>query len=175
LQGAGPDDLVELALVLGGELLAMAGQGATDADRRALLLAGLQNGTALAKLRAFIVNQGGEGAYIDRPDLLPTAPLQAPLLAPQGGTIAAIDAEALGRACVALGAGRASKADRIDPAVGLVLQHKVGDAVTAGDPLLVIHARDPDQIEVVTAQLLAAYRWTEGPVAPPALVKDIIR
>jgi pyrimidine-nucleoside phosphorylase len=175
LRGDGPADLLELALVLGNELLAMAGQGATDDERRARLLDGLHNGAALAKLRAFVVQQGGDGSYIDDPNQFPIAPIQEPLPAPQGGTIAAIDAEALGRATVALGAGRATKADTIDHAVGIVLARKVGDTVEAGDPLLTVHARDAAHIESVTSDLLAAYRWAEGPVEGPALVKDIIR
>jgi pyrimidine-nucleoside phosphorylase len=175
LQGHGPADLLELALVLGTELLAMAGQGESDEARRARLLDGLQRGAALAKLRAFVVNQGGDGTYIDDPDRLPTAPVQTPLPAPQDGTIAAIDAEALGRATVALGAGRATKADTIDHAVGIVLARKVGETVRAGEPLLIIHARDDAQVATVTPALLAAYRWHAGPVERPPLVKDIIR
>jgi pyrimidine-nucleoside phosphorylase len=175
LQGHGPADLLELALVLGNELLAMAGQGESDEARRARLLDGLQRGAALAKLRAFVVNQGGDGTYIDDPDRLPTAPVQTPLPAPQDGTIAAIDAEALGRATVALGAGRATKADTIDHAVGIVLARKVGETVRAGEPLLIIHARDDAQVATVTPALLAAYRWHAGPVERPPLVKDIIR
>ena len=175
LRGHGPADLLELALVLGNELLAMAGQGDSDAARRARLLDGLQSGAALAKLRAFVVNQGGDGTYIDEPDRLPTAPVQTPLSAPHGGTIAAIDAEALGRATVALGAGRATKADTIDHAVGIVLARKVGDTVRAGEPLLMIHARDDAHVASVTPALLVAYRWQEEPVERPALVKDIIR
>jgi pyrimidine-nucleoside phosphorylase len=175
LQGHGPADLLELALVLGNELLAMAGQGESDAVRRARLRDGLQSGAALAKLRAFVVNQGGDGTYIDEPDRLPTAPVQTPLPASRGGTIAAIDAEALGRATVTLGAGRATKADTIDHAVGIVLARKVGETVRAGEPLLIIHARDDAQIATVTPALLAAYRWHVGPVERPPLVKDIIR
>jgi pyrimidine-nucleoside phosphorylase len=175
LRGHGPADLLDLALVLGNELLAMAGQGESDEARRARLLDGLQSGAALAKLRAFVVNQGGDGTYIDDPDRLPTAPVQTPLPAPQDGTIAAIDAEALGRATVALGAGRATKADTIDHAVGIVLARKVGETVRAGEPLLIIHARDDAQVATVTPALLAAYRWHAGPVERPPLVKDIIR
>jgi pyrimidine-nucleoside phosphorylase len=175
LQGHGPADLLELALVLGNELLAMAGLEVSDEARRARLLAGLHSGAALAKLRAFVVNQGGDGSYVDEPDRLPAAPVQTPLLASQGGTIAAIDAEALGRATVALGAGRATKADAIDHAVGIVLARKVGDSVAAGEPLLTIHAQNAAQVEAVTPDLLAAYRWQQGPIARPALVKDLIR
>jgi pyrimidine-nucleoside phosphorylase len=175
LQGHGPADLLELALVLGNELLAMAGQGDSDDARRGRMLAGLESGAALAKLRAFVVNQGGDGTYIDDPDRLPTAPVQTPLPAPQAGTIAAIDAEALGHATVALGAGRATKADTIDHAVGIVLARKVGETVRAGEPLLIIHARDDAQVATVTPALLAAYRWHTGPVERPPLVKDIIR
>jgi pyrimidine-nucleoside phosphorylase len=175
LRGEGPSDLLELALVLGGELLAMAEPAAPPDAHRARLLDALQSGAALARLRAFIVNQGGDGGYIDDPDRLPAAPAQVPLAAPRAGTIAAIDAETLGRATVTLGAGRASKADAIDHAVGLVLQRKVGDTVAAGDPLLMVHGRDAMQAAAVADDLAAAYRWADGPLAPPPLIKDVIR
>jgi pyrimidine-nucleoside phosphorylase len=175
LQGQGPADLLELSLVLGGELLAMADPGGPPAAHRERLLASLHSGAALAKLRAFIVNQDGDGSYIDDPDRLPRAAAQIPLAARQAGTIAAIDAETLGRATVTLGAGRATKGEPIDHAVGLVLQRKVGDTVQVGDSLLVVHGRDPAQVAAVEHDLLAAYQWADGPVVVPALIKDIIR
>ena len=175
LQGHGPADLVELALVLGGELLDMARPGRPAAEHRATLTAALASGAALAKLRAFVANQGGDPSYVDDPARLPAAPVQVPLPAPRAGTIAAIDAEVLGRACVALGAGRQVKADAIDPAVGLVLHQKVGDRVAPGDPLLIVHARRAEQATDLLPALAAAYRWADGPVNPPPLVKEILR
>ena len=170
LQGAGPADLLDLALALGGQLLLLAGRAPDDAAAAQLLRTELYNGTALAKLRAFVANQGGDPTYIDDPAKLPAAPVVVPVPAPGPGTVAAIDAEALGLAAVVLGAGRATKSAAIDPAVGFLLQAKIGDRVAAGDPLLLIHARTPESAAAVAPQVAAAFTLSPGPVAVPPLI-----
>jgi thymidine phosphorylase len=138
-----------------------------------VLLEGLQSGAALAKLRAFVANQGGDPNYIDDPDQFPTAPTVVPLPAPATGYIAAIDAEELGLAAVTLGAGRAVKTDPVDPAVGFILRRKVGDRVQAGEPLLDIHARSAEAAAGVATRLAAAYTIRAAPVTPPPLVLGV--
>jgi len=170
LRGAGPADLRDLALELGGQLLAMGGQAPDAAAARPLLQAVLESGAALAKLRAFIAYQGGDATYIDRPEQLPTAPAVVPVLAPTAGYVATIDAAALGLAAVALGAGRPVKDAPIDPAVGFVLHHKIGDAVQPGAPLIDIHARSAAQAAGVAGRVQAAFTLRPDPVAIPSLI-----
>ncbi|HLY66652.1 MAG TPA: thymidine phosphorylase, partial [Chloroflexota bacterium] len=96
------------------------------------------------------------------------------LTAPRDGLVATIDTEALGRAAVALGAGRAHKREPIDPAVGFVLRTKVGDGVKAGEPLIEVHANDERKLEQALATLPGAFGFSDQPVNAPKQVLDII-
>ena len=174
LRGAGPADLRDLALALGGQLLAMAGAAPDANAARPILLDALTSGAALAKLRAFIANQGGDATYIDRPEQLPTAPTVVPLPAPAGGYVGAIDAEVLGMAAVSLGAGRQVKGEAIDPAVGFMLRRKIGDAVRPGEALLDIHARTPERAAQVMDAVVAAFVVQDTPPPPPPLILGVV-
>jgi pyrimidine-nucleoside phosphorylase len=133
---------------------------------------------------------GGDPAYLDQPERLPHAPHLVDVPAPRSGYIAGIDALACGLAAMHLGAGRATKTDTIDPAVGLVLRAKTGAYVEQGQPLATIHARhrlpvdsleggtqDPgsDASAGVVRQVLDAFRWSESPVAAPPLILETVR
>lgn len=174
LQGRGPDDLLELCFILGSQLLLMAGRAETEEQARAMLKETLQNGSAFEKYKAFVARQGGDTSVLDDPEKLPKAPYVEELAASQGGYVGAIDAEEIGIAAYTLGAGRKVKTDAIDPAVGLVLYKKVGQAVANGEPLLQIHAASREQAAAIRPALLAAYRIVEQPVAPPPLIDTII-
>ncbi len=174
LQGRGPADFMELCLTVGAQMLLLAGKVEKAAEGRALLLVKLLSGAALDKFGEWIAVQGGDWEVVEHPELLPRASLVEPLLAPRGGYVAGIDAEAVGLTVVALGGGRAKKGDSIDHAVGVVLHRKVGDAVQAGEPLLTIHANDPAKLAEARERLLAAYTWSDTPVPKPRLVHQIV-
>ncbi|WP_298820454.1 pyrimidine-nucleoside phosphorylase [Chloroflexus sp.] len=175
LRGSGPSDLVELCLILGSELVRLAGLRERSDDARALLETALRSGAAWEKFRAMVVYQSGDPEAIEDLDRLPTAPVQVDLPATEDGFIAAIDGQALGLAVNALGGGRARKDDAIDHSVGLVLRAKVGAKVAAGDPLLTIHAARQSDVEMVAERLRNAYTMSETPPAPLPLVEEIIR
>jgi pyrimidine-nucleoside phosphorylase len=162
LRGRGPADVVSLCEILGG---ALGVEGVGQAIR---------SGAALAKLREMVAAQGGDAGVVDDPERLPRSGLRRELPAPHGGWIAAIDAQAVGRVAMELGAGRAQKGDAIDHAVGLVLKAKVGDWVDSGQPLVEVHANDEARLEHALAKLPAAYSFSEQPVQAPDLVKAII-
>ncbi|GAB4438892.1 MAG: pyrimidine-nucleoside phosphorylase [Chloroflexi bacterium OHK40] len=174
LRGGGPDDLVELCLTLGAQLVLLARRAPDEAAARALLRDALVGGAAWAKFRQLISAQGGDLRYVDQPELLPVAPVTLPVPAPRAGSVAAIDGMALGLAVNDLGGGRARKEDVIDPAVGLVLHARVGSRVVAGAPLLTIHAATRADAERVAPRLAAAYTITDGPVDPPPLIEEIV-
>jgi pyrimidine-nucleoside phosphorylase len=174
LQGRGPADLVELALILGSQLLEMAGRAADNEDARKQLRHALDSGAAFEKYKAFVAEQGGDVSYLDDPSKLPLAPHREEFPAPQAAYIQAIDAEAIGIAAYTLGAGRKVKTDAIDPAVGLVLRKKVGERVEAGESLLDIHAQSPEQANSIKKSLLEAYGFSESPVKAPPLIDKII-
>lgn len=174
LRGGGPADLVELCLVLGTQLALLAGVSADETAARALLRGALERGEAWAKFRQMVAAQGGDLAAIDEPKRLPVAPATRDVPAPRAGYVAAIDGMALGLAVNDLGGGRARKEDTIDHAVGLVLNAKVGAQVTAGAPLLTIHAASTADAERVAGRLAAAYAIGDRPVKPPPLIEEIV-
>ncbi len=174
LRGHGPADLSELALTLGIRLVRLAGLRDSDEAARSLLQQALDEGRAWDTFRRMVIAQGGDPAYLDQPDRLPSAPFQIAMPAPQAGYVAAIDGMALGLAVNELGGGRMRKEDPINPAVGLCLRAKVGAQVYLGQPLLTIHAADHAALERVVPRLLAAYRISPTPVSPPPLVEAIV-
>ena len=174
LRGGGPADLVELSLALGAQLVLLAGKREHEADARALLTNVLDSGLAWAKFRQMVAAQGGDLAFIDAPERLPSAPITHDLPVPRAGYVVAIDGMALGLSVNELGGGRARKDDKIDPAVGLVLRAKVGDRVEAGAPLLTIHAANVAAAERVAPRLAAAYTLGDAPVSPPPLIEEIV-
>jgi pyrimidine-nucleoside phosphorylase len=166
LRGRAPADYTEVTLALGAEMLVLGGKAASVGAARPLLEAAITSGRAEAKLKEIVAAQGGEVAAIEDLRRLPRAGRQVPVPSPRDGFVTAIDAEAVGLAAVALGAGRGRVTDVIDPAVGFVLDRKVGEAVRAGEPLCTIHLDDEARLPETVARLLAAYQV--GPEAPPA-------
>jgi pyrimidine-nucleoside phosphorylase len=170
LRGEGPGDLRDLCLALGGKLLASC-MGSTEEDAKARLSGLLADGSALERFRDFVVAQGGDPAAADRPgDILPSAAVSDVLTAADSGYIAAIDALAVGDAARALGAGRLKKTDLIDPGAGLILNHKAGDLVAAGDPWVSLFGADEARLHAGKALLTEAIKIVPAPVVPPPLI-----
>ena len=174
LQGYGPEDLTELCLTLGAHLALLAGVAETPAAGRARLQAALDDGTAWHKWRAFVANQGGDLAAVDDPRRLPAAAHQEPIRAPGAGSIAAIDALVLGLIAGELGGGRQRNDDEIDPAVGIVLERKVGERVAQGDILATLHTRTARDAEQVRGRLMDAWSFTTSAAPVPPLVYEIV-
>jgi pyrimidine-nucleoside phosphorylase len=170
LRGGGPDDTRALTVALGAEMLALAGvrDGASRVGEA------LDGGAALEKFREIVRAQGGDPRVCDDPDaVLPRAPSQTAVRARRPGTVAAIDAEAVGTAVVLLGGGRRRKEDRVDPAVGVTVVARLGDEVREGDPLALLHHRgDPAAAAAILAE---AYRIADEAPPPRPLVHAIVR
>lgn len=151
LKGNGPADLTELCLSLAAQLVLL-GKKATDASNaRQLVEEALQNGAALNKLRQLIEAQGGDGSVIEDPKRLPQALYTYEITSTEQGYVSAIGAEKLGLAAMKLGAGRQTKDEKIDHAVGIVLRKKVGDQVSKGEVLatLYVNTKVTDEHETV--------------------------
>ncbi|WP_411848570.1 pyrimidine-nucleoside phosphorylase [Staphylococcus pseudintermedius] len=148
LKGEGPEDLTELVLTLGSQMVVLA-QKAKDLDEaRGMLQEVIDNGKALEKFKTFLSNQGGDASVVDDPSKLPTAQYQFELQAKRSGVVLEMIANEIGIASMMLGAGRQTKEDVIDLAVGLVLNKKVGDRVEEGESLLTIYANSEDVEQV---------------------------
>lgn len=174
LTGQGPADFYQHCLTIASQMLILAGQGQTDTEVTAHLQRLIDGGQALTKFREWISAQGGDASYVDEPARLPTATYIRELPSPRSGYIAGLNAREVGLTSMLLGGGRAKKGDRIDHAVGIVLQAKIGDHVREGQPLLSIHANDEAKLPGARQRLLAAYEWSDEPPNPPPLHHEIV-
>ncbi|WVE61215.1 pyrimidine-nucleoside phosphorylase [Enterococcus faecium] len=172
LQGNGPEDLVEMCYALGSQMVVLAGKAKTTDEARTLLQEALESGKALAKFKEMIQNQGGDPAIVEHPERILTARYTMELPAKQSGVVSKIVANELGIAAMMLGAGRKTKEEDIDYAVGLKLHKKIGDTVTKGESLLTIYSND----EEITSVIELLYKNIEiGESAmKPTLIHDII-
>jgi pyrimidine-nucleoside phosphorylase len=178
-------DVVEAVRLLRGELhgrlrdaaVVFAGEavsrllGVPMGEGRARAAAALDSGEALEAFRRMIQAQGGDPRVVDEPEqVLPSAPVRRPIMAERAGTLAAVDAEGLGRASGDLGAGRKRKGDPIDPSVGIEFLPKIGDRLVAGQELGRVHARSDGDAEAGIRAVHAAMTIGDEPVEPPPLV-----
>ena len=172
LQGNGPEDLVEMCYALGSQMVVLAGKAKTTDEARTLLQEALESGKALAKFKEMIQNQGGDPAIVEHPERILTARYTMELPAKQSGVVSKIVANELGIAAMMLGAGRKTKEEDIDHAVGLKLHKKIGATVTKGESLLTIYSND----EEITSVIELLYKNIEiGESAmKPTLIHDII-
>ncbi|MEE9725991.1 pyrimidine-nucleoside phosphorylase [Listeria seeligeri] len=172
LKGEGPKDLTELVLVLGSQMVVLAKQAETLEEARAKLIEVIENGAALEKFKTFLANQGGDASIVDHPEKLPQAKFQIEVPAKTSGFVSKIIADEIGIAAMILGAGRATKEDEINLAVGLMLRKKVGDSVKAGESLVTIFA-DQEDVENVKAKIYENMEISDQAVAPTLIHKVI--
>lgn len=172
LQGNGPKDLYELVLTLGSHMVVLGGKAKNDQDARQQLEAAIRDGRALAKLKTLIECQGGNSSIIDHPEQLPQAAHQIALPAKRAGKVAALVADRIGQIAMQLGAGRATKEDVIDPAVGIVLHKKIGDSIQVGDALLTIHSNRKD-VEPLIESLYDSITITDDATVPTLIQKTM--
>ena len=149
LNGKGPEDLTELVLTLGSQMVVLANRANTLEEARQLLNEAIENGSALEKFKTFLENQGGDASVVDAPELLPTATYQIEYKAQSSGVVSELIANEIGVASMMLGAGRQTKEDEIDLSVGIVLNKKVGDVVKEGESLLTIHSNRENVDDVI--------------------------
>jgi pyrimidine-nucleoside phosphorylase len=170
VRGEGPGDFTELVLDACARLLAYSDLGVDLDEGRRLAEAAVAAGTAYETYERWIRAQGGD----PDPGALPEAAVRLPVPAPRDGVVARVGALAVGIAALELGAGRWTKADTIDPSVGVLCFAKRGDSVLAGDDLAEVHARDEASAAGAVEAVLAAY--TIADEAPPerGILLDVI-
>lgn len=161
---------LELCLALAAQTFMACGLSTTleEGEQKAKEL--LKSGSALEKFRQMVEAQGGDTRVVDDLSRLPSAPVQQAVLVHQAGWIARIDSRAVAEAAADLGAGRQTKEDAIDPAVGIeVFKHK-GDPAQPGEPLFMIHARTESVAQQAEARLRTAFELSEQPVAAAPVI-----
>lgn len=154
LKGNGPLDLLELCFALGSNMLLLAKRVDTLEEGRALLKENIDNGNALNKLKEFVLAQGGDISYIDDTSKFESAKYKIEVIAESNGMVTKINAQEVGIIAMEIGAGRATKEDKIDLSVGIVFNKKCSDKVKEGDILAVIYANDKDKGEKARQKLL---------------------
>jgi pyrimidine-nucleoside phosphorylase len=142
LKGRGPTDLTDVSVDLTARMLVLGGVAADRAAAEARVRDAIASGAGLERFRRIIEHQGGDPRVIDDYGRLPSAPGRHVIPAPRGGFVTYVDAELVGRASVALGAGRDTVEAEVDAAVGIMLAATEGDAIHAGDPVFELHYRD---------------------------------
>ncbi|EUJ37061.1 pyrimidine-nucleoside phosphorylase [Brochothrix thermosphacta DSM 20171 = FSL F6-1036] len=172
LKGEGPEDLTELVLTLGSQMVVLAKKAETLEEARELLKEVIANGKALDKFRTFLHNQGGDETVVDHPERLPQAEFVIDVPAKQTGVVSNMVADEIGIAAMLLGAGRATKEDEIDLAVGLMLRKKVGEAVKEGEPLVTIYSNRKN-VDDVIAKIYANISIADSAVEP-TLIHSIV-
>ena len=172
LRGQGPEDLEVLCCELGAELVLACGLEPNRERALTRLRRLLKDGSALRKFSELVSNQGGDAGVIDNFSLLPTAASRVDVAAPRSGTVMSLDALAIGRGANLLGAGRFTKTDRIDQAVGVELRKKVGFRVARGEVLAVLHVNDKGNLDQVRRMVEGAFQVGDEPVTPPPLIVE---
>ena len=174
LRGRGPRDLEDLSVELAAWMLHLAADEPLD-GARARIRRTLASGEGLRKFREVIAIQGGDPTVCEDASRLPRARRTVAVAAEGAGHVTRIACAAIGHAGMVLGAGRETVDSTIDPAVGLVLHKKVGDAVAAGEPLATLHVNDEARLDDAVEMVRSAIRI--GPDAPPAtpLVRLVIQ
>lgn len=175
LKGNGPADFMEVVIGLGKQMLVLAGRAESEEIAEALLKETIDSRSAYKKFQEFVEVQGGNVEQILHPDLLPKAKYVIPVLAEAEGNVQRILAQEIGIACMMLGGGRETKESTIDPAVGIILNKKIGDGVKKGDVLAYIHANDREKAITAAAKIKAAYQMSTEKVARPVMIKQLIR
>lgn len=157
LKGNGPEDLLELCMTLGSEMVILAEKAKDKNEARQMLMETIKSGRALNKLKEFVAAQGGDISSIEDTSLFPHAKYVIPVESEKDGVVSKIHSENIGLIAMELGAGRATKESTIDLSVGLVLNKKRGEKVSKGDVIAYIHSNDMEKAEKAKVKILESY------------------
>jgi pyrimidine-nucleoside phosphorylase/thymidine phosphorylase len=175
LQGQGPQDLAGLAVEVAARMIYLAKNDVSLESARATAQGLLNDGSAFAVLQNVIRAQGGNADALTQFELLPNASGEHIITSPREGYISRINADDIGRAAVLLGAGRERMGDSIDPAVGIILQAKVGDSVAGGAGLCALYYTDETQLTEAVQMVEDAFRLSSNQTEPRDLGLDLVQ
>lgn len=174
LKGKIPQDIKEIILGIGSQIIKLAGEGENIEENKNRILENINNGKAYNKFLELISSQGGDISYIENPEKFEKAKYIIPVISDETGYISKIDARAVGEISVELGAGRVRKEDSIDHAVGIIVERKIADKVEKGETLAYIHANDEEKGKEAARKLKETYKITNQEVEPEKYILDII-
>lgn len=174
LQNVGPTDLTRLSLELAARLIFLGKITKTLEEAREVAQQKLLDGSGYRKLKEVIAAQGGNPQVLDKFELLPNASGAREIASPRGGFVSAINAEYIGQASSMIGAGRDTKEDAIDPAVGVILEVKVGQKVDAGAVLCRLYYTNEDQLEEAAQIVEDAFRISATAPDERQLILEVV-
>ncbi|MEI6810151.1 MAG: thymidine phosphorylase [bacterium] len=170
LKGSGPDDVTEVTLALCARMLILAKVCRSEAEALSMLRRKLASGEAFAKFVEMVALHNGDTSYVEDPSRFPMAAHRIPVTAPDDGTVADVNPDSIGRACLLLGAGRTSVTDKVNHAVGISGIAKVGQVVSRGEPIAVIHASSTESLATATTLVERAFIIRSGAAKPTKLI-----
>ena len=174
LQNAGPTDLTRISLELAARMIFLAKIVPTLDEGREMAQQKLLDGSGYRKLKEVIEAQGGNPKVLDQFELLPNATGVREIASPRAGYVTMIDAEDIGRASSLIGAGRNTKEDTIDPAVGVILEVKVGQKVEAGAVLCRLYYTGDEHVEEAAQQIEDAFRISASAPDERELILEVV-
>lgn len=174
LHGGGPADFRAHCLEVAAHMLVLGKRAKDLAEAHRMATEALDSGGAWQRFMALVQAQGGDVRYIDNPEKLPSAKYVEEICAAETGFVQGVNARLVGEASVVLGAGRSTKADVIDHAVGILVHHKVGSWVAAGESLFSVHYNDAERFAAAKEMLEQAVTYAEEPVQPLPLFYGVV-
>jgi len=174
LQNAGPSDLTRISLELAARMMFLGKITKTLDEARELATSKLLDGSGYRKFKDVIAAQGGNPQVLDRFELLPNATGAQEITTARGGYVSGIDAELIGQASSMIGAGRNTKEDSIDPAVGVILEVKVGQKIDSGSILCRIYYTSEEHLEEAAELVEGAFKISQQPTDERDLILDVV-
>ncbi len=174
LQNVGPTDLTRLSLELAARMIFLGEVTATIEEAREMAQSKLLDGSGYRKFKEVIEAQGGDPKVMDRFDLLPNATGAREIPCPRTGFVSAISAEDIGAAAATIGGSRTEKGTPIDPAVGVILEVKVGQKVDEGGILARLYYTEEENVEEAAAQVEDAFRISNQPPEERELILEVV-
>ena len=164
------EDVKEVVLELGANMLKLAGIGEDIEQNKELLMKNIKNGKAFEKFKELVQLQGGDVTYLEDVEKFQKAKYIEYVYSEEKGYIRKIDAKEIGKIVCELGAGRIEKEDEIDYSVGLILRKKVSDKVAKGEEIAYIYANDTEKLGIAKQKLLKNIKISEEKVEKPKIV-----
>jgi pyrimidine-nucleoside phosphorylase len=174
LMNQGPPDLTRLSLELAARMIFLGKVSPTLEDARQLAENRLVDGSGYRKFKQVIQAQGGNPQALDKFELLPNATGMREITSPRAGYVSVIEAADIGRASTLMGAGRERKDDRIDPAVGVILEVKVGEKVDAGSVLCRLYYTNEEHVEEASELVEGAFRVSSQKAEDRELILEVV-
>ncbi|MDX2149985.1 MAG: thymidine phosphorylase [Bryobacteraceae bacterium] len=174
LQNLGPTDLTRISLELASRMIYLGRVAKTIDEARDIAQSKLLDGAGYRKFKEVIAAQGGNPQVLDRFELLPNATGVREVMSPRAGYVTAIDAEYIGRASMMIGAGRDLKDDKIDPAVGVILEVKIGQKVDAGAVLCRLYTTNEERVEEAAEMVEDAFRISAHAPEERELILEVV-